>query len=188
MSDPKMFEVGPDGLCEFERLAILIAERLARRWKMSDDNVHNAKQEAWYQARARKGTPGTVAHNACCQVLAGRGLGMAESVRSIDHPNPVRSVDGVRKRVRPATKRGVFHLQHFAKEGENPAEIAAFEIDFADWRNRLDERKRAIVEAFLEDGLTTREAAKFFKVSPGRISQIRRELEQEWDKMFADED
>lgn len=188
MSDPKMFEVGPDGLCEFERQAIEIAERLARQWKMSDDNVHNAMQEAWYQAKARKGTPGTVAHNACRKVLDGRGLGTGESARSIDHPNPVRQKDGVRgKSVCRMTRRGSFYLQHFAREGENPAEIAAFEIDFADWRTRLSKRKREMVRAFLE-GLTTREAAKFFKVSPGRISQIRRELEQEWDEMFPDED
>lgn len=187
MSDPRMFEVGPDGLCEFERLAIVIAERLARRWHLSKEQVHDAKQEAWYQARARKGTPGTVAHNACLKVLGGRGLGMGVSVRSIDHPRPVRSQDGERKRVEPATKRGLFHLQHFAKEGEDPAEIAAFWIDFSDWRSRLSKRKREMVRAFLE-GLTTREAARFFKVSPGRISQIRRELEQEWDDMFADAD
>jgi len=60
-----------------------------------------------------------------------------------------------------------------------PAETAASRIDFADWLRLLPKRSRRIAEA-LATGETTKKAAKRFRVSPGRISQLRRELQQNW--------
>ena len=61
-----------------------------------------------------------------------------------------------------------------------PAETAASRIDFADWLRLLPNRSRHIAET-LAAGETTKKAAKQFRVSPGRISQVRRELRQNWD-------
>jgi hypothetical protein len=61
-----------------------------------------------------------------------------------------------------------------------PAEIAAARIDFAAWLRLLPKRLRRIAET-LAKGETTKKAAKRFRVSQGRISQLRRELEQNWD-------
>ena len=60
-----------------------------------------------------------------------------------------------------------------------PAETAASRIDFADWLRLLPERSRRIAET-LATGETTKKAAKRFRVTPGRISQLRRELQQNW--------
>jgi hypothetical protein len=61
-----------------------------------------------------------------------------------------------------------------------PAEIAASRIDFADWLSSLPSRNRRIATT-LATGETTQETAKLFDVSPGRVSQVRRELKESWD-------
>ncbi len=60
-----------------------------------------------------------------------------------------------------------------------PADIAAFRIDFAAWLKSLPRRQRGIAR-LLAAGETTSVTARRFHVSDGRISQIRRELEQSW--------
>ena len=60
-----------------------------------------------------------------------------------------------------------------------PSEIAAARIDIADWFTSLPRRKRRIAQT-LASGETTRQAARKFRVSLGRISQTRRELERAW--------
>jgi len=54
-----------------------------------------------------------------------------------------------------------------------PAEIAAVRIDFADWLKTLSNRDRQIAER-MATGETTANAARIFRVSRGRISQLRR--------------
>jgi len=61
-----------------------------------------------------------------------------------------------------------------------PADIAAARIDFAAWLRLLPKRLRRIAET-LAQGETTKKTAKRFHVSQGRISQLRRELEHNWD-------
>lgn len=56
---------------------------------------------------------------------------------------------------------------------------AAFRIDFPDWLTLQTKRNRQIAEA-LALGHSTGQVARRFKVSPGRISQLRRELYQSW--------
>jgi len=61
-----------------------------------------------------------------------------------------------------------------------PAETAASRLDFADWLRKLPKRLRRIAET-LATGETTQTTARRFRVSPGRISQLRRELQQAWE-------
>jgi hypothetical protein len=60
-----------------------------------------------------------------------------------------------------------------------PADIAASRIDFAAWLASMSLLRRKIAEC-LAAGETTHGAAKRFAVSPGRISQIRREFQESW--------
>jgi hypothetical protein len=60
-----------------------------------------------------------------------------------------------------------------------PAETAAARMDIAAWFDSLPRRKRRIAQT-LATGETTKGTARKFRVSPGRISQTRRELEQAW--------
>ena len=60
-----------------------------------------------------------------------------------------------------------------------PAEVAATRLDFAAWLRILPGRLRRIAQT-LATGETTTATAKRFNVSPGRISQLRKELFRVW--------
>ena len=68
-----------------------------------------------------------------------------------------------------------------------PAEIARVRLDFSDWLHQLPRRNRRIAE-FLSLGHRTGEAARKFRVSEGRVSQLRRELAESWRKFVGDDD
>jgi hypothetical protein len=56
---------------------------------------------------------------------------------------------------------------------------AAFRIDFTAWLRRLTPRQRRIIRAMAMNERTT-DLAREFDLSPGRISQLRRELHDDW--------
>ncbi len=67
-----------------------------------------------------------------------------------------------------------------------PADTAIVRIDFSTWLLLLPRRLRKIAK-FLANGETTAAAAKRFRVSKGRISQIRKELFLDWHRFQGDE-
>ena len=67
-----------------------------------------------------------------------------------------------------------------------PAELAASRIDFDAWLKSLPVRHRRIA-LFLSLGNRTSQAARRFRVSAGRISQLRRELAENWRWFIGDE-
>lgn len=60
-----------------------------------------------------------------------------------------------------------------------PAQLAASRIDVRDWLKRLPAQKRRIALA-LGTGESTKGVAQKFRVSQGRVSQLRRELADHW--------
>lgn len=66
-----------------------------------------------------------------------------------------------------------------------PAEVAAWRIDIAAWLASLPRRTRAIAK-LLVTGESTSAVAHRFKVTSGRISQVRRELELAWRRFQGD--
>ena len=60
-----------------------------------------------------------------------------------------------------------------------PAETAASRIDVGDWLKTLPTRTRRVAET-LATGETTKKAARKHRVTPGRISQVRRALMRSW--------
>jgi hypothetical protein len=67
-----------------------------------------------------------------------------------------------------------------------PDEIARTRIDFSDWLDSLKRRDRRVAE-FLANGETTTAAARKFRVSAGRISQLRRELAANYRAFVGDD-
>ena len=65
-------------------------------------------------------------------------------------------------------------------------EVVAFRVDFKDWLRQLPRRDRRVAE-FLSLGHRTQDAARKFRVSQGRISQLRRELADNWKRFVGDE-
>jgi FixJ family two-component response regulator len=64
-------------------------------------------------------------------------------------------------------------------------EAAAFRVDFPDWLGQQSERDRQIIGAMIRDE-RTRDLARTFGVSPGRVSQWRREYEQDWQRFHGE--
>ena len=67
-----------------------------------------------------------------------------------------------------------------------PAEIACTKIDFEEWLKSLPVRYRRLAQ-YLSLGHRTSDAARKFKVSAGRISQLRKELAENWRRFVGDE-
>jgi len=67
-----------------------------------------------------------------------------------------------------------------------PAEVVRVRVDFGDWLRSLPRRNRRIAE-FLALGHRTTDAARKFKVSLGRVSQLRAELAASWKEFTGEE-
>jgi len=65
-----------------------------------------------------------------------------------------------------------------------PPDQAAFRCDFPAWLGRLPRRQRRIA-ASLALGNTTGEVAQQFHLSAGRVSQLRRELAENWQRFVG---
>jgi hypothetical protein len=114
------------------------------------------------------------------QVHAGRRVGSALNIKDISS-----TYCQQRKKVR------MNRLDHYdADEGgwleivvedrtATPADVAATRLDFAAWLQTLRRKERRVAE-LLSTGESTKVAARRFRISPARISQLRRELRNCW--------
>jgi DNA-directed RNA polymerase specialized sigma24 family protein len=66
-----------------------------------------------------------------------------------------------------------------------PAEVATTRVDFAAWLESLPKRTRCVAET-LATGEATSHVARIFGLTPGRVSQLRRELYDAW-RVFTGE-
>ena len=66
----------------------------------------------------------------------------------------------------------------------SPAEEAAFRVDFESWLEGLPGRDRRVAE-LLATGEMTLAVARMVGISPGRVSQLRRELAESWREFQA---
>ena len=67
-----------------------------------------------------------------------------------------------------------------------PADVAITRIDFAEWLGTMSALRRKIAQC-LATGESTLEAARRFAVSPGRISQLRREFQASWQAFHGEQ-
>jgi hypothetical protein len=61
----------------------------------------------------------------------------------------------------------------------------AFRIDFPAWLDTLTARERHIIRG-MADSERTKDLSRRFQVSPARISQLRQEFKQDWERFCAD--
>jgi len=66
-----------------------------------------------------------------------------------------------------------------------PPEQAAFRIDFPQWLKTLSARQRRILRA-MSLNERTKDLSKRFSISPGRISQMRRDFKDGWQRFVGD--
>ncbi len=90
-------------------------------------------------------------------------------------------------------------LPDFSTESSNPLsealidntvspvpEQVAFRLDFPTWRGSYEPRRRRIIDA-LALGHRTKDVARQFKISEGRVSQLRGEFMTDWQQFTDDE-
>jgi hypothetical protein len=83
------------------------------------------------------------------------------------------------------TNEGIWKEILIADKTIGPAELAATRIDFPAWLRTLKPCDRKIALK-LAAGETTSRTAEMFKVSAGRVSQLRRELKAAWENFTAE--
>lgn len=150
--------------------AVSMAKRVFKgRWDV-DEQIADVIHEAWIAWQKRPSeTPSSLAHYAVLHVQCGRHF--RQSTRSCEGPT--------RRWQKRPQRAPCDPLNMLANDGGDPAEIGGFRIDFVAWFGNLTAREQAFVEAIVS-GDTGLELAEKFGLSPGRVSQIRRELFTGW--------
>lgn len=125
--------------------------------------------------------PATFALRCSQAVKAGRRVGGSETLNDVMSPT--------------AQRRRGFSVGSLSEDGEralgpvgealvpsgrrSPATQACFRIDFAEWRGRYGKRDRRLIDD-LGIGERTKDLAVRHRLTPGRISQRRREFLRDW--------
>jgi hypothetical protein len=173
------------------RKADCIAEAVAIAWK-------------WFCQLAKKGKDASkfvcaLATLAARAVRNGRRLGAGErandvmsSVAQRRHGFVVQSLPYTRRSHEDLNGDGQDQRLHDAMEERlvdntmtPPPDQAVFRIDFSKWLKTLSARERRIIRAMSVDE-RTKDLGKRFSLSPGRISQMRREFRDDWRRFVGD--
>ena len=85
----------------------------------------------------------------------------------------------------PRSQRAGWQAQLVENKRTSPATLAAFRLDFGAWLPSLPRRDRSMAED-LGMGERTGDVAKKYGVSPSRVSQMRRQLEESWEEFTTD--
>jgi hypothetical protein len=114
------------------------------------------------------------------QIRSGRRVGSKLNIRDASSPYCQRNKSVVMDHLdRLDATGGEWREVVVEDKTAGPADIAATRIDFSDWLASLSGKQRRIAKT-LATGETTSVAARKFRISRGRISQLRRELMDAW--------
>ncbi|MCY2986778.1 MAG: hypothetical protein NTY19_02805 [Planctomycetota bacterium] len=150
----------------------LTAEVIANCWAALVRLVERSLLEVVY--------PTPLAQYAIKQVRDGRRVGAKLNVRDVSSEYCQARKQITVERLDVFDERtGEWHEVLIEDRHAGPAETAAARIDIGEWFDSLPRRKRRIAQT-LASSETTKRTARKFRVSPGRISQTRRELQNTW--------
>ena len=170
--------------------AIVTHARFAFRY-LSGEARQDAVQEAIANALVafvrlvRRGKielayPTVLARYAVAQFQDGRRVGNRLNVKDVLSTYAQKQKGIVVERLDKFDKEDEQWLEAVVEDHHTPVpDQVAFRCDFPAWLARLSRRNRRIAQA-LSGGHNTGDVAKRFNLSPGRISQLRRELYQSW--------
>jgi uncharacterized protein YicC (UPF0701 family) len=161
-----------------DRRAELTAEVVANCWAAFVRLVERGMIDVVY--------PTPLAGFAIKQVLVGRRVGAKLNVRDVSSEYcQARKQITVERLDKFDERKGEWKEVLVEDRHAGPADTAAARIDIGEWFNRLPKHKRRIAKT-LATGETTKTTARKFGVSPGRISQTRRELQKAWQDFQGD--
>jgi hypothetical protein len=130
--------------------------------------------------------PTPLAQFAIKKVRAGRRIGSRANIRDITSPRPaVTKGFRIERLDRFNQRTGQWREALVEDRTAGPAEIAAARIDCAAWLRSLSPRQRTIASV-LAIGETTGVAARRFRLSPARISQMRVWLRESWERFHGE--
>ena len=155
-----------------ERRQDLIAEVVANCWVAFVRLVERGLIEIVY--------PTPLAAFAIKQVRDGRRVGSKSNVRDVSSPYAQRAKHFTLSRLdRFDVEKNEWREVLVEDHRCGPAQTAAARIDIGQWFATLPRKKRRIART-LATGEATKTAAHKFRVSAGRISQLRREFQDSW--------
>ena len=116
---------------------------------------------------------------AVAQYRAGRRIGSSVNIHDVTGPLCQQRNDVFLETLFPRTEDGRWEELVVEDKRSTPADIATTRLDFKAWLRRLDRPKRTAAK-LLAGGAATSDAAKRLRLSPSRISQLRRQLKEDW--------
>ena len=157
------------------RRADAIAEMVALAW-------------AWHLRLAERGKdatrfPGALAIYAARAVRSGRRLCGQERARDVLSPSAQRQHRFLVERLPDFSSLGGNPLEQALLDNRKtpPPEQAAFRLDFPAWLRTRTERDRRLAEDLMR-GERTQDVSSKFGLSPARISQLRRDFHEDWER------
>jgi len=130
--------------------------------------------------------PTPLAQFAIRKVRSGRRLGSRSNSRDITSPRAgVTKGFTIERLDRFNHRSGQWREALVEDRTAGPAEIAMSRLDFASWLSTLSLRDRQLAEK-LALGETTGRVARMFRVSAARVSQLRRELRENWHRFVGE--
>lgn len=161
-----------------ERREELLAETVANCWAAFVRLIERGLIDLVY--------PTPLVQYAVKQVRDGRRVGTSLNIKDVSSEYAQRRQGfSVASLDRYDQKSGEWREILIEDRHSGPAQTAAARIDIGEWFANLPRRKRHIA-ATLATGEGTKTAARKHRVSAGRISQMRRELQKSWAE-FQDE-
>lgn len=138
------------------------------------------------QGRAHAVSPSTLAHYAVARVREGRHVGSPINVRDVCSRYCQQKTC---VKVRPLDRwdDGSAEWKEMLVEDKTatPADLAASRIDVPAFLASLGKRNRRIAER-LATGESTAAVARLFGLTPGRVSQLRQQMSEEWRRFHGD--
>jgi len=130
--------------------------------------------------------PSVLARYAVAQIQDGRRVGNRLNIRDVLSPYAQRQKGIQVERLDRFDKEDGQWIEAVVEDTHTPVpDQVAFRCDFPAWLGNLPRRNRRIAEA-LSLGHTTGEVAKRFRVSPGRVSQLRCEMHRSWHEFHGE--
>lgn len=139
------------------------------------------------QGRSERAFATVLARFAVAQVRDGRRVGTSQNVRDVMSPCAKKKPIAVERLDRFDKHEGEW-VEAIVEDTRTPVlDQVWFRIDFPHWLSTLSSRDRQVARA-LAVGNTTKDVAQRFRVSPGRVSQLRRELYESWQRFHGEAD
>jgi len=138
------------------------------------------------QGRQDRIFPSALARFAVAQVRDGRLVGTSLNVLDVLSPYAQRKKQLYRKRLDDSDSIDFHWLDAIRAGHKTPiVDQVWFRIDFPDWLASLSRRERQIAKT-LAAGHSTNEVARQFSISASRVSQMRRELNESWQRFHGE--